>query len=155
MERERLDRPRASVHNTYSRLHRGTVCTWRIHTRGKERQKWVGCANHFLLGTLGLRNNRILVRAASRREDVHRCEKEKSSLYARMTLFSHTNCVETRSRAHAVHERQLRTLLQFLRGAVQFYTRHKFRQIVRNHLDTIFMTWSPSVTSNWHLKNAK
>jgi len=89
----------------------------RLHTREKERETEVGgLCEPLPLGTLGLRNNRILVRAASHREDVHRCEKEKRSLYTQTTLFfSHTNCVETRSRAHTVHEQQLRTLSQFLR----------------------------------------
>lgn len=89
-----------------------------MRMRGRKRETEVGgLCEPLPLGTLGLRNNRILVRAASRREDVHRCEKEKNSLYARMTLFSHTNCVETRSRVHAVHVRQFQTLLQFLRAA--------------------------------------
>lgn len=69
----------------------------RAHTREKEGQKWVGCANHFLLvrSVFGIIGYSCVPHRA---EDVHRCEKEKSSLYARMTLFSHTNCVETRSR---------------------------------------------------------
>lgn len=113
------------------------------HAREKERPEVGGLCEPLPLGTLGLRNNRILMRAASRGEDVHRCEKEKNSLYARMTLFSHTNCVETRSRAHAVHVRCFPAISNFTAVfcAVQFYASYKFRQTVKNRrLNTAFIT---------------
>ena len=113
----------------------------RLHTREKERETEVGgLCEPLPLGTLGLRNNRILVRAASHREDVHRCEKEKRSLYTQTTLFffTHELCRNPFPRTHGARTAAPNFVTVFA-PTFNLTRASKLRQIVRNRrLNTAF-----------------